>query len=115
MGCPCVSDWHVRGGGRIIPWHACSGLRMLELQQAFRIRSVGGCLGGTAGSNRIHSWFLGVCVRAQQPSGLDVLVKEVLDRHFKFVEEHMLAMITNKQTGDFRLQLSRAVIWRRRP
>ena len=55
---------------------------------------------------------LGVCV--QQPSGLDVMVKEVLDKHFKFVEEHMLAIITNRQTGDFRLQLSRAVIWRRK-
>ncbi len=59
-------------------------------------------------------WFWGL-LHAQQPSGLDTLVKEAMEKRFDFVEEHMLAMITNKAQGNFSLQLARACIWRLRP
>ena len=51
----------------------------------------------------------------QQPSGLDKLIKATMEKRFDFVEEHMLAMITNKVEGNFGLQLGRANIWRLRP
>ena len=44
----------------------------------------------------------------QQPSGLDKLIKDTLAKRFTFVEEHMLAMISNHHSGDFRMQLARS-------
>ena len=55
------------------------------------------------------------CRPVQQPSGLDALMKATMEARFDFVEEHMLAMITNRVEGSFALQLARANIWRLRP